>query len=190
MTHRQALEVLAAHRGRRVVITTHGSVDLWVGLSDTALDFAYVPTTMGQAPALGLGVALARPETGVIVVNGDGAMLMSLGGLVTLAGCPANLVLVIIDNGVYEVTGGQRVAGAGRTDFAGLARAAGIPRAYAFASAAAWRAGAAAAVAEPGPAVICLEVVDRPGTCAPTLAPPLDAQIARLRQALGVSRPC
>ena len=48
MTHREALEVLAAHRGSHLVITTHGSIDLWKSLSDTPLDFAYVPISMGQ----------------------------------------------------------------------------------------------------------------------------------------------
>src|SRR4051812_47736410 len=119
MTHRDALEVLAARRGQRIVLTTHGSIDLWVSLSDTPLDFSYVPTSMGQAPALGLGLAMAQPRHGVIVVTGDGAVLMNLGCLVTLANYPADLFLVLIDNGVYEVTGGQPVPGSGRTDFAG-----------------------------------------------------------------------
>src|SRR4051794_41647450 len=47
MTHREALEVLAANRGRHLVIMTHGSVDLWASLSDTPLDLAYVPASMG-----------------------------------------------------------------------------------------------------------------------------------------------
>ena len=111
MTHREALEVLAARRGDNVVVTTHGSVDLWVALSDTPLDFAYVPAAMGHGPALGLGLALAQARHGVIVVSGDGSLLMSLGCLVTLAAYPAPLFLVIVDNGVYEVTGGQPVAG-------------------------------------------------------------------------------
>lgn len=54
MTHREALEVLAERRGRHLVLTTHGSVDLWVSLSDTPLDFSYVPAAMGQGPALAL----------------------------------------------------------------------------------------------------------------------------------------
>jgi thiamine pyrophosphate-dependent acetolactate synthase large subunit-like protein len=184
MTHHEALEVLAARRGQAVVIITHGSVDLWLGLSNTPLDFAYVPTSMGQAPALGLGLALARPERPVLVVTGDGSILMNLGSLVTLAGQLANLVLVVIDNGVYEVTGGQAVAGAGRTDFAGLARSAGIKQVYAFASTAAWQAGAAEALSAPGPTVIWLKVEARPGQCAPTTAPAMDQQIARLRNVL------
>jgi thiamine pyrophosphate-dependent acetolactate synthase large subunit-like protein len=190
MTHREALEVLAAHRGRRVVVTTHGSIDTWVGLSDTPLDFAYVPTAMGQAPALGLGLALAQTRRGVVVVTGDGALLMNLGVLVTIANHSADLYLVVIDNGVYEVTGGQAVAGAGRTDFAGLARAAGIPRVYAYDTAEAWRAAAAEALAGVGPAVIVLKVEARPGQCAPTQAPPMNGQIARLTSALGVNLPC
>ena len=55
MSLREALEVLAAHRGRHVVITTMSSVGVWPGLSDTPLDFAYIPSSMGQGPALGLG---------------------------------------------------------------------------------------------------------------------------------------
>src|SRR5262249_21554389 len=103
MTHHEALEVLASSRGRHVVITTHGSVDLWVSLSDTPLDFAYAPASMGQGPALGLGLALTHPGRGVVVVSGDGSLLMNLGFLVTLANHPADLFLVVIENGVYEV---------------------------------------------------------------------------------------
>ncbi len=103
MTHREALEVLADRRGQHVVLTTHGSVDLWVSLSDTPLDFSYVPASMGQGPALGLGLALAQSRHGVVVVCGDGHLLMNLGCLVTLAAHPADGLLIVIDNGVYEV---------------------------------------------------------------------------------------
>src|SRR3954447_14894186 len=122
MTQTEALEVLAAHRGDKVVITTMSAVGIWPSLSDTPLDFAYLPSAMGHAPGLGLGLALAQPDRGVIVVNGDGGMLMSLGSLVTLAQQPARVYLLILDNGLYEVTGGQVHAGAGRVDFALLAR--------------------------------------------------------------------
>src|SRR5213596_2754463 len=101
MTHREALEVLAAHRGERIVVTTMGSIAIWPQLSDSALDFAYIPSAMGHGPDLGLGLALAQPQRGVIVVNGDGCTLMNLGSLVTLATHPANLFLLIIDNGIY-----------------------------------------------------------------------------------------
>jgi thiamine pyrophosphate-dependent acetolactate synthase large subunit-like protein len=186
MTHREALDVLAARRGQHVVITTHGSVDLWVSLSDTPLDFSYVPASMGQGPALGLGLALAQSRHGVVVVSGDGSLLMNLGCLVTLANHPADLFLIVMDNGVYEVTGGQPIAGAGRTDFAGLARAAGIRRVYFCPTVEKWRAVAAEALSGPGPVVIWLKVAARPGQGAPTAARPMEEQIARLRQTLGV----
>ncbi len=183
MTHREALEVLAAHRGGRVVLTTHGSVDDWVALSDTPRDFAYAPAAMGQAPALGLGLALARPECGVVVVTGDGHLLMNLGCLATLAAHPADLFLVVVDNGVYEVTGGQPTPGAGRVDFAGLARGAGLRRVYSCADAAAWRAVAAEALSGPGPVVVWLKVEARPGGRAPRAMRPLAEQVERLRRA-------
>jgi thiamine pyrophosphate-dependent acetolactate synthase large subunit-like protein len=185
MSTRQALEVLARHRGDRVVLTTMTAVAVWPGLSDTPLDFAYIPSAMGQAPALGLGLALARPGRGVVVVNGDGSTLMNLGCLVTLAQYPADVFLLVLDNGLYEVTGGQPTPGAGKTDFAGLARAAGIARAYAFDTLAAWQVGAAEALAGPGPVVVWLKVEGRLGQTTPKAPRPMHEQVERLRQALG-----
>src|SRR5271155_695580 len=139
MTQRQALEVLLPHRDGAVVITTMSSAGIWPTLSNSPLDFAYIPSAMGHAPDLGLGLALAQPGRRVIVVNGDGCMLMNLGVLVTLAQYAVPLYLIILDNGLYEVTGGQRVAGVGRTDFAQLARGAGIARVYSFATLPSWQ---------------------------------------------------
>jgi thiamine pyrophosphate-dependent acetolactate synthase large subunit-like protein len=185
MTQREALEVLAAYRGGHVVVTTMSAVAVWPELSDTALDFSYLPSSMGQGAALGLGLALAQPARGVVVVNGDGSMLMSLGSLVTLAQNPANVYLLIMDNALYEVTGGQAPAGAGRTDFAGLARAAGVQRVYQFDTLAPWRAGAAEALNGPGPVVVWLKVEGRLGQATPKAPRPMTEQIARLKQALG-----
>jgi sulfopyruvate decarboxylase subunit beta len=186
MTHRQALEVVAAHRGERIVITTMGSIAFWPQLSDSPLDFAYIPSAMGHGPDLGLGLALAQPQRGVIVVNGDGCMLMNLGALVTLANQPANLFLLIIDNGIYEVTGGQTHAGAGHTDFAGLARSAGIRRVYTFDTIETWKTGAAEALAGTGPVVVWLKVEGKLGQKTPKPPRPMREQIARLQQSLGV----
>ena len=186
MTLREALEVLAAHRSQRIVITTMSPITPWHELSDTPLDFAYIPSAMGQAPALGLGLALAQSERGVIVVNGDGCMLMNLGSLVTIAHNPANLYLLIIDNGHYEVTGGQPTAGAGHTDFVGLAHAAGIQRVYSFDNVQTWRAGAVEALSGTGPVVIWLKVVPKVGQKTPAPPRPMGEQIDRLKQALDV----
>lgn len=186
MTHQEALAVLAKHRGRRIVVTTMTSVGVWPAFSDTPLDFAYIPSAMGHGPSLGLGLALAQPERGVVVVNGDGCTLMNLGCLVTLANHPANVCLLIMDNQLYEVTGGQITAGTGHTDFAGLARAAGIPRVYTFEDAAGWTAGAAEALCGPGPVVVWLKIEGRRGQKTPSAPHPMAEQIARLRAALGV----
>lgn len=187
MTQREALEILARHRGNRIVITTMTAVGIWPELSDSGLDFAYMPSAMSHAPGLALGLALAHPERGVIVVNGDGSMLMNLGSLVTLASQPANVYLLILDNGIYEVTGGQPIAGAGHTDFAALARGAGIRQVYEFSSRDAWDARAGEALTGPGPVVVWLRVEGRLGQKTPTPPRPMAEQITRLRQALGVA---
>jgi thiamine pyrophosphate-dependent acetolactate synthase large subunit-like protein len=184
MTQREALEVLAKHRGDRIVITTMSSAGIWPELSDSPVDFEYIPSSMGQGPALGLGMALAQPR-GVIVVNGDGCMLMNLGSLVTMSAHPANLFLVIMQNDLYEVTGGQPTAGAGHVDFAAVARGAGLTRVYSFETLADWQAGAAGALSSPGPVVISLKVEGRLGQKTPKARRSMSEQIIRLRQALG-----
>jgi sulfopyruvate decarboxylase subunit beta len=185
MTHQEALQILAQHRGQRIVITTMASIGIWPQFSDSPLDLAYMPSAMGQGPTLGLGLAIAHPERGVVVVNGDGSTLMNLGSLVTLANHPANLYLLIMDNGIYEVTGGQPTAGAGHADFAALAKAAGIQRVYTFDASDRWRAGAADALAGAGPVVIVLKIEGRMGQKTPTPPRPIGEQITRLKQALG-----
>jgi thiamine pyrophosphate-dependent acetolactate synthase large subunit-like protein len=186
MTHQEALGVLARHRGDRIVVTTMTSVGVWPGFSDTPLDFAYIPSAMGQAPGLALGLALAHPERGVIVVNGEGCALMNLGSLVTLANHPANVYLLIMDNQLYEVTGGQPTAGTGHTDFALLARGAGISRVYTFDDVASWDVSAREALTGAGPVVVWLKLTGRKGQKTPKPPRPMAEQIARLQKVLGV----
>src|SRR5262249_35908655 len=118
------------------------------------------------------------------VVNGDGSMLMNLGSLATLAAHPADVFVAILDNGLYEVTGGQATAGAGRADFAALARAAGIKRVYAFDSLEGWQGGAAEVLTGAGPVVIWLKVEGRLGQKTPKPPRPMSEQIHRLQQAI------
>lgn len=186
MTQQQALETILPHRGNRIVVTTMSSAGLWPSLSDSPLDFQYIPSAMGHGPSLALGLALAQPERGVVVINGDGCTLMSLGNLVTLAQHPAPVYVIILDNGIYEVTGGQPHAGAGHVDYAALARAAGIARTYTFATLADWQAGAGASLSGPGPVIIHLKVEARYGQKTPKPVRPMPEQIQRLQAALGV----
>lgn len=186
MTHHDALEVLAAHRREHVVITTMGSVALWPRLSDSPRDFHYLPSSMGQAVPLGLGLCLARPGLPVVVLVGDGGLLMNLGCLVTAAQFTVPLFILLVDNGLYEVTGGQAVPNAGRVDYAGLARAAGLGRVYTCRTREDWQSCAAEALTGTGPVFVWLSVRGERGRSSPPPPRPMAEQIARLRQALGM----
>ena len=184
MTLHDALEVLATYRENHVVVTTMSSVGVWPALSDTSRDFHYLPSSMGQGVPLGLGLCLAKPGLGVVVLTGDGGLLMNLGCLVTVAQHRVPLYVVLIDNGLYEVTGGQPVAGAGRTDFAALARGAGIGRVYAFDTLDAWRVGAAETLTGDGPVFVWLKVAGETGKATPSAPRPMAEQIRRLQEAI------
>ena len=83
---------------------------------------------MGGAAMLGLGLALAQPKRRVLVITGDGEMLMALGALATIGvQKPANLAVVVLDNEHYSETGGQETATRHGVDLAAIARGAGIP---------------------------------------------------------------
>ncbi len=179
MTHLEALKVVAANRTDRVVVTTMGSVGLWPAISDSPKDFHYLPSSMGQGVPLGLGLCLSKPGQGVIVLTGDGGLLMNLGCLVTVAQHRVPLAIVLIDNGLYEVTGGQEVAGAGRTDFAALAKGAGIGRVFAFDIVADWQANAASCLTGDDPSFTWLKVAGERGKSTPSAPRPMPEQIAR-----------
>jgi len=173
---------------RCCTVTTMSSAGLWPQLSQSPLDFAYIPSAMGHGPSLGLGLALAQPKRGVIVLNGDGCTLMSLGNLVTLANHATDVYLVILDNGQYEVTGGQPHAGAGHVDYAQIARGAGIKRTYSFTTLAAWTAGAGEALSGPGPVVMHVLIEALAGQKTPKAPKSMAEQIAQLQNALNVAR--
>ena len=87
----------------------------------------YMLGSMGLACPIALGVALAQPERGVVALEGDGSILMSLGCLATIGKvAPRNLTIIIWDNGVYQITGKQPTATAGSTDIVAVAKGAGI----------------------------------------------------------------
>ena len=125
LTKSELLEPLARARTDEVVVTCMGITRPWGRISNHDLDFASADSAMGHTADLALGIALAQPERRVICLNGDGSMLMSLGTLVTIVEADArNLVLFVLENGTYEITGNQPVPGASDVDFPGLARAA------------------------------------------------------------------
>jgi sulfopyruvate decarboxylase subunit beta len=112
-----------------LVVTSLGNASyLWAALHHAPENF-YLEDAMGLALPLALGLAIAQPTRPVIVVEGDGALLMHMGTLVTVGAVnPANLTVLLIQNGVHAASGGQALTNA-ELDLAQLARASGIARA-------------------------------------------------------------
>jgi len=182
-----ALQVLIALRGDdQIVVTNQGSARTWPKMVRHPLDFHYNPSTMGGAIPLAVGLALAQPRRQVMVVSGDGALLMNLGSLVTAVGAGvANLTVVVLDNRLYEVTGGQQTPAAGTAlDLAGLARAAGFPTAATFRDLADWQSQAAKMLALDGPRFLSLAVDRTPSEYLGFATPLIAEQLAALKQAL------
>jgi thiamine pyrophosphate-dependent acetolactate synthase large subunit-like protein len=117
-----------------LMVTSLGNASyLWAKLHDAPENF-YLEDAMGLALPLALGLAIAQPARPVIVVEGDGALLMHLGALVTVGAVnPPNLTVLLIQNGVHAASGGQALTNAS-LDLAQLARAAGIARAETIAA--------------------------------------------------------
>src|ERR1700689_236216 len=109
-----------------LVVTSLGNASyLWATLHEAPENF-YFEDAMGLALPLALGLSIAQASRPVIVVEGDGALLMHMGALVTVGAVnPANLTVLIIQNGVHAASGGQALTNAG-LDLAQLARASGI----------------------------------------------------------------
>src|ERR1700716_4205604 len=113
----------------RVVVTIMGAVAAELQSIGHRPNFFYLQHAMGLASSLGLGIALTRPDRQVIVFDGDGSVLMNLGGLTTLARYqPRNLVHVVFDNESLLSVGGFPTATATGCDLARIAAAAGVPR--------------------------------------------------------------
>ena len=87
----------------------------------------YMLGSMGLAIPIALGVAIAQPKRNVVALEGDGSLLMQLGCLATVAQqAPKNLTIVVWDNGIYQITGGQKTASASIADLVAIARSSGI----------------------------------------------------------------
>ena len=181
----QALSILSEVRSdRQLVISNQMSARLWPSLSQHPLDFNYLSSTMGGAVPLGLGLALARPDLEVIVLSGDGSLLMSLGCLVTVAASGVtNLTILLLENGLYEVTGRQRTPGeVARVDYAGLAQAAGFPFVATFDALERWKTEAASCWERVGPRLIALRVHTVLSSTARHTKTDVRAELRRLRE--------
>jgi sulfopyruvate decarboxylase subunit beta len=129
MTRLEALKTVYDRLADRVVVTIMGAVAAELQSIGHRPNFFYLQHAMGLASSLGLGIALTRPDQQVIVFDGDGSLLMNLGGLTTLARYhPKNLVHVVFDNESLLSVGGFPTATSTGSDLAAIAAAAGVPR--------------------------------------------------------------
>jgi phosphonopyruvate decarboxylase len=126
------LRVISAARGDAIVVPTMTTAPAWRTIAPGDLSVTCVGF-MGGASSLGLGLALARPDRRVLVLDGDGSLLMQLGSLATVAGAaPRNLVHFLFKNGVYHTSGAQGIPGGLSVDFVMMAKGAGYRTAIAI----------------------------------------------------------
>ncbi len=129
MLRADALQVIYPELEHRIVVTIMGAVAAELYMLGHRHNFFYLEHAMGLASSMGLGIALAMPEHKVIVIDGDGSLLMNLGTLSTMARYrPGNLLHIVFDNESLLSVGGFPTATATGTDLAGIARASGVPR--------------------------------------------------------------
>jgi thiamine pyrophosphate-dependent acetolactate synthase large subunit-like protein len=162
----------------------NANFDLWA--SGQRPQNFYMLGSMGLAVPIAFGVAIAQPQRHVIALEGDGSLLMQLGCLATVAmQAPKNLTIVVWDNGVYQITGGQPTASSSTADIVGIAHACGIANS-------AWAADEedferlVTQALNGGPSLIAARIDDKPGV-ATTDRDPVRIR-ATFMQGLGVKR--
>ena len=154
----EALKILGSFRTNEIVVNTYTTTHEWRGLSNQPeLDIPVM--TMGKASSVGLGLALALPWRKVIVLDGDGGLLMNLGSLVTIANmAPPNFIHFVFENGVYRTTGGQPIPNSGKFNFAVLASTVGYANAHKFEQIDDFAKEITTILGETGPVLISLKV--------------------------------
>jgi sulfopyruvate decarboxylase subunit beta len=127
MLRADALRTIYPELEEHIVVTIMGATAVELYMLGHRHNFFYLEHSMGLASSLGLGIALCMPAHKVVVIDGDGSLLMNLGTLSTMARYqPANLLHLVFDNQSLLSVGGFPTATAGGTDLAGIARASGI----------------------------------------------------------------
>ncbi|MFC1941162.1 thiamine pyrophosphate-dependent enzyme [Chloroflexota bacterium] len=155
----EAQKVISQHRTNEIVVTAFTTAREWPQVSTNPdLDLP-LGGAMGKASSLGLGLALAQSARKVIVLDGDGSLLMNLGSLVTIANmAPPNLTHFVFGNGVYRTTGGQPIPNAGNFSFTGLAKEAGYANVHELENLVSLESNIETILNEIGPTFVCLKV--------------------------------
>lgn len=179
---KEFLALMAERRCDEAVIHTMGTVLDWPRLSNHPLDF-FINGAMGYAASVGLGVALAQPERGVWIFDGDGSVLSNLGALVTAAsnGRSVKLVHFVFENRLYELPGRVTIPGAEQVDFEAIARGAGIGHVMHYGNMDALRRGLDDILAAEEPTFVGLDIAPAAPDAVDTIQVMTDAKQAARR---------
>ncbi len=157
MKREDCFKALARHITDEIVVATYSSAAEWNDLNPRVLNY-FSMGAMGLASSHALGLALANPGKRIVVLDGDGSLLMNLGSLVTIAAqAPKNLVHFVSNNGCYEANGGHPIPNQ-QVDFTGLARSAGYKSSYDFSELKSFEQQIGHVLAEEGPVFATLHV--------------------------------
>src|SRR5437588_1093256 len=157
MKRDECFKALARHVRDEIVIATYSSAVEWNEINPRVLNY-FSMGAMGLASSHGLGLALGRPDKRVVILDGDGSLLMNLGSLVTIgAAAPKNLVHFVANNGTYEANGGHPIPNQ-KADFSGLARSAGYAHTFDFNELASFEQQVGHVIALQGPVFATLHV--------------------------------
>lgn len=161
MNRRKVLEALKERLTDEIVISTYSTASDWIDMSDRPLNF-YSNGAMGLASSHGLGMALARPERRVIVLDGDGSLLMNLPTLVTIGRvAPVNFTHMVMCNGSYEANGGHPIPNQD-VDFEAMAKAAQIEKTCTISAMQDFTGRLDWLLSEPGPIFASLQIEQGP----------------------------
>ena len=148
----------------------------------------YMLGSMGLAFPIALGVALAQPDRRVFALEGDGSLLMQLGALSTIAALkPKNLIMIVMDNGIYQITGAQPTPAASVADIVGIATASGLANSAWAADEEDFERLVDEAMSRSEPSLIAVRIDDKPGV-GTTRRDPVQIR-ERFMHGLGVREP-
>ena len=158
MNRDEMLKVLARHRTNEIVVAVYMAAQEITHISPNELNYTFVGA-MGQGSSHALGLALGRPDKRVVVLDGDGSLLMNLGSLVTIANAaPKNYLHCLCENGTYETNGSVPIPRAGQIRFADMAKAAGYRTTHEISSLDGWDRQLPKLLRDDGPIFVDLKV--------------------------------
>ena len=181
------------HRGDAIVMTSGSSGGVWRAMSDNPKRDPLIGGAMSKTTSTALGIALAQPDQRMVLFDSEGALLMNLGAITTIAGvAPKNFYHFLMDNECYGTTGGQPVPNAENISYAEMARGAGYAAVYEFDDLEGFTNSVEEILSQPGPVFVAMKMVphvqNEPiGRRVRAVRPEVGDVIRDLRQDLGIA---